>query len=211
MQDASSMGTLSALHLKGTLVTLEHLGLSQDRVLAACGLTRAAFDNPFARFRVELEHRLWAAIEQDARDPAIGLRLGAEFVQRGRYELDIYLALNSRTPRLAFQNVQTVVRLADDRGYVDVSESAEGARVGVRRDGGYPRAAGALDTMFACAACFLHQRLPGFRLLRVHLSRPRPLDVAPYRHVFGVEPRFGALDNAIYFDAAWLDTPLMGA
>ena len=211
MDDSSSMGTLSALHLKGTLTTLEQLGLDLDRVLAACGLARASFDNPFARFRVELEHRLWAAIVRQTGDPAIGLCVGEEFVRRGRYELDIYLALNSGSTRLAFQNIQPLVRLADDRGHIDVSQDAEGARIGVRRDGGYPRAAGALDTMFSCAAHLLHQRLDGFRLQRVHFSRPRPADVSPYRSAFGVEPRFGAGDNAIYFDAAWMDAPLRGA
>lgn len=211
MHDCSSMGTLSALHLKGTLITLEHLGLDLDRVLAACSLTRAAFDNPFARFRVDVEHRLWAAIEQEARDPAFGLRVGEEFVRRGRYELDIYLALHSGTTRLAFQNVQLLVRLADDRGYIDVSESAGTARIGVRRDGGYPRATGALDTMFASASCLLHERLTGFRLQRVHFTRPRPPDPTRHRQLFGVEPRFDAPDNAIYFDAAWLDAPLQGA
>ena len=211
MRDPKATGTLSALQFKSTLVTLERLGFALDPILLQCGLTRSAFDNPLARFGAELEHRLWAAIEHATNDPALGLRVGAEFARRGRYELDIYLALHSGTARQAFINLQPLVRLADDRGHIDVNEDAASVTLSVRRDGGYPRAPGALDVMFASCATLLSTRIDGFRLLEASLTRPAPRDARPYFETFGVLPRFGASINAMRFERWLFDVPLCGS
>jgi AraC-like DNA-binding protein len=211
MHSPATVGTLSAQQLKGTFVTLQQLGVPIEPILASCGLVPASLDNPFARFGVDVEHRLWTAIERASGDPAIGLRIGTTFAKRGRFELDIFLALNSGTVRRAFLNLQPLVRLADDRGHVDVSEDAVNASIAIRRDGGYPRAAGAIDVMFSNATTLLFERVPDFRLTSVSFTRARPRDVRPYVEVFGLEPCFDAERNAIHFDRALLDAPLRGS
>jgi AraC-like DNA-binding protein len=211
MHSPEIIGTLSALQFRGTFATLQQLGVAIAPILASCGLGQDAFDNPFARYGTDLEHRLWMAIEQATGDPAIGLRIGTLFARQGRFEIDLYLAVNSGTLRQAIQNIEPLVRLADDRGHVEVSEDRDTGTIGIRRDGGYPRAAGAIDVMFANGMALFQDRVPDFRVTRISFTRPRPRDVKPYLDTFGIEPRFAAERNAISFDHALLDAPLRGS
>jgi AraC-like DNA-binding protein len=83
--------------------------------------------------------------------------------------------------------------------------------VRVFRDGGLGRAAGFLDAMFSSAVTLLTDRLPGFRVARVQLGRPRPARAQPYFDLYGVMPEFGADENAVSFHRSWLDTPMRGS
>lgn len=211
MQVVDYPGSISATLLSSVVRTLEELGFEAAPVLQAAKLERAHVEDRFARFPVEAEHRLWSAIEEHTGDPAIGLRGGPVFARKGRHSVDLYLALHSGTLRAAFRNAERFAPLADDWGHVEVSETGELATVRVYRDGGLPRAHGAIDAMFASAHTLMRDRLPGFTLYRVQLSRPRPTRAQPYFELYGVMPEFGALDNAISFDRVWLDAPMRGS
>lgn len=204
-------GTISASQLKAVVRALGELGIPAAPIVRAAGLEHAPLDELFARFPVDAEHRLWTAIEQHTGDPAIGLRVGVVFAQKGRHTVDLYLALHSGTARAAFRNAERFARLTDDSGHVEVTEDAHTATVRVYRDGGIPRAAGAVDALFASAVTLLRDRLPGFCVNRLQLVRPRPERVRPYLELYGVIPEFDARDNSVSFDRVWLDTPMRGS
>lgn len=206
-----SAGSISVQQIKPVLDALQGMGFSVEPMLAACGLQRAMFDSPFARFPVQREFELWAAIERHTGDPHIGLRVGQSFVRRGPHQLDAYLVVNSGTLRRALRNLEVLVRLADDRGHIDLSEDAAVATLSLRRSGGHLRPAAWVDTLFAHGTTLLFDRIPGFHLLGVELRRARPATFAAYREAFGVVPSFGAAQNAISFDRGFLDVPLRGS
>ena len=49
------------------------------------------------------------------------------------------------------------------------------------------------------------------KLLRVDLRHPRPEDVRPYQQTFQAPLSFGAEQNALVFNAKWLDSPVQQA
>jgi len=200
MRAAGYSGSISATQLSTVVSALEELGVASAPILRKAGLEHATIQERFGRFPVEAEHRLWDAIEEHTREPAIGLRGGVVFAQKGRHSVDLYLALHSGTPRTAFRNVERFASLTDDWGHLEVSEAGELATVRVYRDGGLPRAAGFIDAMFASAVTLLSARMPGFRVARVQLSRPRPIRAQPYFDMYGVMPEFAAAENTISFE-----------
>jgi AraC-like DNA-binding protein len=44
-----------------------------------------------------------------------------------------------------------------------------------------------------------------WKVRKVHMSRPRPADAAPYRRHFGVTPTLGQMRDALFFDARLLE------
>jgi AraC-like DNA-binding protein len=211
MRDTAYAGSLSATQLAPVLRCLDQLGIPKEPILRAAELEHAPFDELFARFPVDAEHRLWAAIEEQTGNPAIGLKGGVQFARNGRHGVDLYLAMHSGTARAAFANAERFARLADDWGHLEVREHGELATVRHYRDGGLARAHGAIDAQFSASVTLLSDRLPGFSVRRVQLRRPCPEHTQPYFAFYGVTPEFGATDNAVTFERRWLDAPLRGS
>lgn len=190
---------------------MERLDLPVAPVLAACGLSRARLRNPFARMDAELDQRFWAALEEVAEDPAIGVKLGIDIARRGNRTVDMYIAVYCGTLRDLFATVERFAKLSDDRGHVQVLETGTLATVRLYRDGGYPRADGYLEGLFAASVCNFKQRVPGFQLCQVRLRRPRPADPSPYLAAFGIMPVFGSATLELTFSRALLDVPMLGS
>jgi AraC-like DNA-binding protein len=206
-----SAGTLSSLEFLKVVETLERMGFVPAPMLATAGISKRRLYNPFARIEVELEHALWAEVERATADPAIGLKVGVEAWRTGRRTVDTYIAVYSPTAREMFANVERFVRLADDRGHVQVEEHDDVATARVYRDGGYPRAHGYLDCLFAGTVLAMREHLENFVLLAVQLPRPQPADPGPYLEAFGVMPRFATGCADLSFPRRLLDVPIRGA
>jgi AraC-like DNA-binding protein len=200
-----SAGTLSSLQFKPALTALRELGIDVEPILSSCRLDLAQLDDPLMRFDAELEHRFWAAIEAQAGDPAIGLRVGVTHARLGRYDVGAYIMQHSGTLRRALQNIQPFTKLGDDRGHLQLLESSELASLRTFREGGYRRAAGFIDAMYAGAVTLFGEHITGFRLISVNFHRPRPRALRPYADVFGVTPVFEAEHNQITIDRRLLD------
>lgn len=211
MREVGHSGTLSSAQITSVVSALRDLGIPEAPIVRAAGLEHAAPGGFFARVSVDAEHRLWSAIEQHTGDPAIGLQIGAVFAHKGRHAIDLYLAVHSGTPRAAFCNVERFARLTDDLGHAELIEHGDTATVRVYRDGGVPRAAGAIDAMFAAGTTLLRDRVAGFRVTGMKLSRPRPACTRPYHEQYGITPEFDADENGYSFDREWLDTPIRGS
>jgi AraC-like DNA-binding protein len=206
-----SGGTLATSTFRAVAKALEEQGLSAAPIFAACGLEQVVLQDDRARVPIALEHRVWAEIERRSGDPAIGLVVGESLARRGRHTVDLYLALNSGTPRGALAIAARFSRVGDDRAHLDVIELGSLASVRIYRDGGQRRAPGFLDALLASIATLLSDRTPGFRVQAVRMRRPRPVRIAPYVARFGVVPEFSADTNELSFDRALLDVPLQGS
>ena len=183
------------------------MGIDTAPILLASGLSHGSLRNPLARVDARVEHLFWDAAEAAAGDPAIGLRVGMEQARHPPRFVDVYIAFHSGTLRRMYENVQLFVKLADDRARLVLEEAGTLATVRISRDGGYPRARGYLDQMFAHGVGAYRQQVPGFRLSGLLLERPVPKDLAPYLEAFEVRPQFGATTNEMSFDRALLDVP----
>jgi Arabinose-binding domain of AraC transcription regulator, N-term len=114
-EGSASNGTLLAAYILFGLDYLPRWGVSVEAVLARASLARSALSEPEARVPAQCEHKLWQAIEAEAGDVAIGLRIGQQFVTDGLPSLEGYLGRNSPTLRVAIENLGRVTRVADDR------------------------------------------------------------------------------------------------
>lgn len=207
----SIRGTLAAGQFLDVVEALERLGIEPAPILRATGLSRAGLRNPFARFDAALEHRFWALIERVSGDPAIGLRVGVEVARHGQRRVDLYVALHAGTLRNVFRSAERFARLSDDRGHVNLIEEGALATASISRDGGYPRAHGYVDALFASALHHYDERVPGFRVLSMRLPRPRPKHAAPYLTLFRTMPSFDSTTAEITFDRGLLDVPVLGS
>jgi AraC-like DNA-binding protein len=210
MAALGSTGTFPAALFLAMTDMLEQLGFATDPILAACGIDRRLLHRPFARVPANLEHRLWAEIERATGDPTIGLTVGARYARKGRFTVDLYLALHSATLRSALRNVERFVRIADDRGHFELREHGALATVQVYRDGGLLRPDGFLDALFASIVTLFSDRVTGFCLHDIHVQRTRPASVKPYVDMYGVVPSFGATWVGMSFRRDFLDVPLRG-
>jgi AraC-like DNA-binding protein len=204
------IGTLAAIEFIAVLQALARLGFDSDAVLTRSRIPPEALSEPFTRISAAEEHALWEAAELVTGDPAVGLRVGVEHCRHGARNLVEYLFVHSPTLRQALPAVQAVVPLVDDLGHVDVIEEGDRVRVGIRRDG-IPRARGYVECLCAAAFTFYTDHVEGFRLAEVCLTYPRPSVVEPYRDLFGMRPRFEAVQNQLAFDRCFLDVPFKGA
>ena len=209
--EVDASGTLSSGNFRGVIEGLELVGVSPGPILAAIGCDRRVFDPLLGRFPVALEHRFWEAIERHSQDQGIGVAIGQAYAHSGHHTIDLYVALHSETLRGAFSHIELLAPLSDDRGHLEVCEDATLAHARVYRDGGYPRAPGFMDALFASAVTILRERVTGFRLSSVQLRRARPRDLTRYEQAFGLLPEFSARDNKLSFERWMLDAPLQGS
>lgn len=211
--DEASTGTLLGAPILLGLDFLPRWDVRVDAVLARANLTRAALSEPGARVAADCEHRLWQAIEAEAGDVAIGLRIGQQFVRDGLPSLEGYLSRNSATLRSALENLDCVARVADDRLRVLLSERADQATIRTLREGAPDRAPGFTECLFAIMVGFVHRYVASVNLIEVHLQRPRPKPavVRRYYAAFGVVPRFGRQHSELVFPRGALELPVHGA
>lgn len=212
-RDEVNNGTLCGAYiLLGLELMARWGGVRVDAVLARAQLTRAALAEPDARVPADCEHRLWQAIEDEAGDPAIGLRIGQQYVQEGLPTLEGYLGRNSATLRAATENLGRVLHIADDRLRVQLSEHEDRATIRTFREGAPDRAPGFTECLFAIMVGFTQQYVVGaVSAIAVHLQRPKPASCRAYYAAFGVEPRFGHAHSELVLPRAALDLPVRGA
>src|SRR5688572_18766772 len=99
MTAPDSGGTLSTSTFRAVAKALDEHGLPAATIFAASGLDQVTLRDDHARVPIALEHRVWTEIERRSGNPAIGLSVGESLARRGRHTVDLYLALNSGTPR----------------------------------------------------------------------------------------------------------------
>lgn len=185
-------------------------GLSSATVLHGSGWTVASLSEGAAEISAASElHLIANAIAALGNAPALGLDMGV------RYHLTAYgiwgfALMSAPTLRIAFE---TGLRYADltyshiamqltpvaDELWLEMDASALPTnlqRFLVERD------MAAVATMQR--ELFIGATLPR----RIELAFAAPLDVAPYRQLFGLVPLFGGACNRIIFDARVLDQPL---
>jgi AraC-like DNA-binding protein len=141
-------------------------------------------------------------------DAHIGLRAAERSDLR---DLDVlgYIARHARCALEAIEAVARYPRLLGDTAEVRLERSAGKLEVELARSGDQrylPDGADfAIASLFKALATITQGRA---RCIEVHLPRVRPRNVAAYRRVFGMTPRFGAEHPALSYVTSTLLDPL---
>jgi AraC-like DNA-binding protein len=172
---------------RGTLLTIKDLGVRPDDVLRRARLPEDLFSRENARLRTDEYFRLWAALEAEAGDPALPLRMG-QLVSPEGFHPPIFAALCSPDLSVAARRLAQYKRLVAPMT-LSVEDRAEGLSIGMRWDEPgiqLPSSLAATELVFLTQIARIATREP---VRPVRVESPYPLEPQDaYQSFFGVAP-----------------------
>ena len=184
---------------------LRSFGLDPRPVFSDSGLSLAPFRDPDARIPYAAAGRLLAHCSTATRCHHLGLLLGE---RAGPSHLGIagFLARSAPDIGTALQNLVDYLDLHDQGGVPLLVTRGHTTLLGYYILQPGVEAADHIYDLSITIACNIMRSLCGssWNPTRVLLSRPQPLDLAPYRRVFRAPLVFNAEKNALMFPSSWL-------
>ncbi len=209
---AVSDGSVRAAPLAGIPRLLLDLGQDPEAVFATAGIDQRLLQNPENHVSFNAAGRLLAACVSATRCPHFGLLLG----ERAGIEclgLVGQLAALSPDLRQALRSIVLYLHLHDRGAVPTFSVNGDQVRLGYAVY--HPGVVGTTQIYDLAAAitCNIVRALcsPTWRPSEVLLPHASPPNLAPYRRILGIRPRFLGDQMALVFPAATLDRPLQGA
>jgi AraC-like DNA-binding protein len=205
-------GQVRTAPLAGIPGLVRDLGQDQVAVLAEAGVDPRLLDDPEGVMSFSAVGQLLAACVSATGCPHFGLLLGE---RTGIESLGLvgHLAAHSTHLGQALRNIVLHLHLHDRGAVPTLSVSAAEARLGYAiYQPGVAATAQIYDLTMVIACNILRAFFgTGWRPREVLFSHATPRDLAPYRRILGVRPRFAAEQTALVFPAALLDRPVPGA
>lgn len=182
------------------------------QILASEGIGLKEFVDPDTRIRHRVMMQLLANAVQRTGDPELGLRAG-ERVEAGDYDALEYAARSSATVRDALHCAIRYQFLMHSGLEAELVEEAEFATWRWRATDGVAQLPAANDFSLVNAHSLGRRYSDGSGVLRaVHFLHSEPTNLESYRRIFGsAELEFGMPYNALVFDRAHLDRPMLHA
>ncbi len=186
-------------------------GRPLPELAASVGVAPALLGDATARVPHALAIQVWEAMAAATSDETFGL-FAAQLVGGAPFDLvDLALAHAPDLDAMAvsFARYQTLFHDAND-----AYREERGDRVGFgHRFRGDIARSRHLTEFILGVWVVKGRRAVGqpYPIEEVHLRHPAPRDTAPYRRLFGVEPEFGADEDALVLTRATLGLPLVGA
>jgi AraC-like DNA-binding protein len=199
-----SVPTVSVMVVRPVVATLASFGVHVPTLLARAGISEADLKDKSARVPVARELALWRAADELTGDPALGLRLAAQFEPGVLGSLG-YMLRHSQNLAQLLARAQRFCGLMDDLAQVGLEVDGPLARISFARSGGYPVPSAGVESLFAIAFATGHSMWPEARATSVCFAHRRRAEAETYRVRFGCPVHFDAGSNSIAFDAAWLD------
>lgn len=191
---------------------LREFGLDPVTVFEGVGLPLATLADPEETIPFRLMCHLLAACVGATACPHFGLLVG-QHNGIGSMGLIGFLAMQAPDAGTALREMIQHTDL-HDRGSMVRLSVAEGTAT-LRFDIIKPSVTGAAEVTDGALALLRNTLLAlcgrECKLLRVDLRHPRPEDVRPYQQTFQAPLSFGAEQNALVFNAKWLDSPVQQA
>lgn len=191
---------------------IRQLGADPDALLAEAGLAANALDQPEDKVPYAALTALVARMSARTACPHLGLLVGRMW-QLSELGVLGEAVRNSRTVGDALRTLAVHQHLNSGGGLVFTTEDAGVAELGYAIY--HPRIEGAslyLDAVLTAGSNYLRDLVgPSATPTEVLFAHPKPPDLAPYRAVFRVTPRFESERTVLRFPAAWLARPVIGA
>jgi AraC-like DNA-binding protein len=191
---------------------LAELGVRPAEVFAELGIAPATFEDPEHTLPFALATRLLNRCAERTRCPHFSLLVGQRSPPTSLGAIG-YLMLSSATVGAALDVLTTHLNVQD-----------RGAVAALRTDGTFVSLSYSIveqdvesaDQVYSVAMAVGRNILrglcgPDWRPDAVTFAFARPNDVAPYRHCFGIAPRFDEVETALIFPAKVLQQPLPSA
>lgn len=208
----SEAGTVAVAYLNTLIDTARRAGVADEALLAGSGIAADALQHGSARVAVERMLDLFDAAMRLSGDALIGLHMGMQTQPRSFNALG-YAAMSCRTLGEAVALIPRYEGVVYDGGTTAVRRT--GAHVELCWAAALPEPAAArvrpLNEAIVSGWLSFGRWITGrdAPVSAVRFRHAAPDEVAGYRAFFGCVPQFGCADNALVFDAALLDVPLI--
>src|SRR5690606_1136867 len=180
-------------------------------LLAMAGLSQPALEvSPGGRVPTALMTRLWALVQQQTGDPAFGLKVAGHAQPLHFRDLGIMM-LACQRPLDVLLALVRYYRLISDSVHVQLVSQPGRLGLCIRELPQVPVHPMALDA-FTAGQLRMMKLVGGdtLRAVAVSLSRPAPIQPAPWRKAFGVLPAFGAPETVLWYPRDLLEVPRLG-
>jgi AraC-like DNA-binding protein len=167
------------------------------------GLDPQRMRDPNARYAVFGMTRLWNLAVRETRDPAFGLAV-AKYWHPTTFHALGYAWMASETLEDAFERTARYIRIVTNAAHASLVEREAGFRFSLSPvSGGLVPANEAVDAALATLVTMCRTSYgPEFRVQRVEMSRPLPVDPKPFSEYFQSPIEYGAPLNALHMDKA---------
>ena len=194
--------SVSASLTQAVLHAAEHLGLSREVLLSACGLTDSQLTDPDARIPLSAQQLLWQAVQQQLEHPEPGLAIGLQLAP-GPFSVLGYLLQSSHTLDEALQAAQCYQRLVGEGGELQLREDGQRLQLIYQpSQAEHPANRPRILALMTCWVQWMRPLLKDFQLLEVQLAHPQPAQLEDYRHCFACPLLFSAGQYALVLPAS---------
>ena len=206
--NVSEDATVSTLMFRPILMAVEKAGVDPAKFAADVGLSLDVVGDRDARLPRELAVRAWTRATEVTGDDALGLHLALR-APPGMYGALEYAIRTNATAGAALEQFARYYRIVSSASELAVETDDHALRV-VHRAPSTPPAA--VDNLFAIVVR-VGRELTGtpFVPREVRLTRTPPLDTADFEAFYRAPVRWASGENAIVFDLATRDLPLVTA
>ncbi|MDD3765063.1 MAG: AraC family transcriptional regulator [Nevskiales bacterium] len=211
-QPIAGAGTVAVAYLNTLLDVAQRAGAGRRDLLELSGIDPAALGQNSGRIAVERMLDLFEVAQRATGDGMIGLHMGMQTQPRSFSALG-YAAMSCRTLGEAIALIPRYEGVVYDGGTTTLQR--RGRRVELRWTAALPDPAaprvGPLNEAIVAGWLAYGRWITGrdTAVSAVRFRHAPPADPAPYVRFFGCAPRFGCDDNAVVFDAALLELPLI--
>lgn len=186
-------------------------GVNAKVLMQDAGFDPAWLNDADARIPLDLEERLWNRASELSGDSLFGLRAATE-IRPGAFDVLDYAVRTAPDLRTALLRLARYNRLLHDLASFELIPQGEAVRIEHRFDG--PASPCRHATEFTLASLVVVACQIGafpVEALAVEFAHAAPVEVEPFRQVFGVFPRFGAPVSCLVLASELLDRPLPAA
>jgi len=204
-----SMGTTSAVWVRGIAEMLTAEGLDANALLTAAGIDPATLEAPGARVPTDQISFLWKLAVERSGNPAIALGQ-SHVVRPASFDVVGYTMMSCANLKDAFERLVRYLRILSNSLTMSRSEERGSYRVSFELRGGErPVPRQRMEFILATVTTFCRW-VSGRDLnpLEVALSYPAPADPAPYREAFHCPVSFDAPVSSLLFALDDLSKPL---
>jgi len=207
----SDLGTVSVGHLRSLIAALERVGVDVASVLALLGASLPDLSDPDARIDAELAFGVFDHVASLTGDNAFGLHT-AEALPRGAFGIIEYVTRSSHNLREGLERLARFYALMNEHIKFELSVS-RGVATFADRNPVPIRVPPQLSELLFAVLVINGRSATGkdWPMRAVHFAHAAPHDTSEHERIFKCSIRFGQKMEAIVFDAAWLDQPLLTA
>ncbi len=193
-----------------SLVLMEYAvkqGMSREALLDIAGLSPADIANPDSRIKLRSMQKLWHAIIEDQKDPALGLNVGIS-VEAAKLGLVGYAMFHSRDLRSALLRLAHYMRILSEAVVFRVEESADQTMLVWQLHPSMVALRHPVELGVALVVT-LAREITGIEIVptSVELPSSRPTSLAPYRAAFRCPVLFDRPVASVAFSRRQMDLP----